>query len=259
MPRFYLVNPTEDTQVELDFAAFTEITKGMSITSAATSDDMGFVELGLSEKFNLNIGAAKDGDVVISLFSTLNADEIPPLRIQIVPDGEEVTAEKVERRIRFLRQIHAIAMLVNAGRSAELAVLLDRDPGADIESTLIGQEDRLYIISGGPGSFWITLISKSKSAYKTAAALFSVMSDEGRELLLRRIRANTILKELEVEERRFELQKNRVRGMIEVYEKIERIKDERIRKIVNDKFDENLRGLGADGGLLLPSSPNDKN
>jgi hypothetical protein len=149
-------------------------------------------------------------------------------------------------------------MLVNSGRSAELASLLERDPDADIEAALLGQQDRLYIVSAGPGSFWITLISKSKASYRTAATLFSVMCDEGREHLLRRIRANTILKELEVEERKFELEKNKVRGMIEVYQKIEKIKNERVRKIVSEKFDENLRGLGADSGLLLPP-PKDKN
>jgi hypothetical protein len=258
MPRFYIVNRIENTEIELDFSAFVAIAKGMSITSAATSDDMGFVELGLSERFNLSIGVAKDGDIVISLFSTLNAEEIPPLRIQIVPDHEEVSAETVERRIRMLRQVYAIATLVNSGRSVELASLLERDPNADIESTLLGPEDRLYIASAGPGSFWVTVLTKSKAAYITASSLFSVMCDEGRELLLRRVRANTILKELEVEEHRFELEKHKVKGIIEVYEKIEKIKNDRVRQIIVAKFDANLRELGADGGLLLPPQNTEK-
>jgi hypothetical protein len=136
--------------------------------------------------------------------------------------------------------------------------LLAQDQNADIEATLLNDEERLYIRSAAPGSFWVTLLTKSKIGYKTAATLFTAFYDEGRELLLRRVRANTVLKELEVEERRFDIEKKKVAGVIELVGKIDKIKDEKTRVAVREKFITNLRGLGSDAIKYLPP-PDEEN
>jgi hypothetical protein len=251
MPRFLIVDPAAETGAEIDFSLFVQIVKGMTVTSAASSDDMKYLEFGLSENFNLNVRQDEDGDIVVQLFSTLNLDDIPPLRLQIVSDDEEASAETLERRIRLLRQTYAIGLLVNTGRAEQISDLLSKDPNADIEASLLNEEEKLYIKSAGPGSFWVTVLIKSKAGYKTAAALFSTFYDEGRELLLRRMRANTVLKELEAEQRRFDLQKKQALGMIEVFDKISKMKDEKASEMIRAAFESNLKALGSDAGHLL--------
>lgn len=254
MPKFLILDPRAQIQVDIDFATFINIVKGMTITSAASSDDMRYAELGLSENFNLRVESANDGDIIMALLSTLNVDDIPPLKIQIVPDDDkEATAEVIERRIWLIRQTYAIALLVNTGRAEQIGGLLERDKDADIEKLLLRDDERLYIRSAGPGSFWLTIFTKSKVGYKTAANLFAVLYDEGRELLLRRVRANTVLKELEVEERRFDIDKKKVAGIIEMIGKIDKIDDERIRVTLKDKFINSWRELDRDTALYLPA------
>jgi hypothetical protein len=100
MPQFLIIDQLAGIQAEIDFSTFVEIVKGMSVTSAASSDDMKFIELGLSENFNLRVEVEHNDntDVIVILKSTLNTDEIPPLRIQIVPDNDgQTTAEAIEK------------------------------------------------------------------------------------------------------------------------------------------------------------------
>ena len=65
-----------------------------------------------------------DGPVQISLFSTLNVDDVSPVRLQLINDGEAPAAALVERRLRGLRQVYAITLMLDAGRGEELATVL---------------------------------------------------------------------------------------------------------------------------------------
>jgi hypothetical protein len=100
------------TVSELDFADLVTLIKGSSISSLAIADD--FFELGLTDAFNLRI------QIGVELISTLNKGELPPVRLRILSDKEDATAQAVEKHIHALRQLHAATFLVNAGRANDI-------------------------------------------------------------------------------------------------------------------------------------------
>jgi hypothetical protein len=102
------------TVSELDFADLVTLIKGSSISSLAIADD--FFELGLTDAFNLRIY----GQIGVELISTLNKGELPPVRLRILSDKEDATAQAVEKHIHALRQLHAATFLVNAGRANDI-------------------------------------------------------------------------------------------------------------------------------------------
>jgi hypothetical protein len=89
MAHIFYIDPMNDRQIELDLAALVTLIKGSSITSMAHSDT--FFELGLSDAFNLRV-QADNGEADILLFSTLNKDELPPVRLQLITDEQIPTA-----------------------------------------------------------------------------------------------------------------------------------------------------------------------
>jgi hypothetical protein len=139
MPSIFYIDPINDRRLELDLAALVTLIKGSSITSMAHSET--FFELGLSDAFNLRI-QADNAEADVLLFSTLNKDEIPPVRLQIMVDDQIPTAEALEKRIHSLRQLYATAFLIEAGRSDETAQALQQNPDIDLEA-LLKEEDRL--------------------------------------------------------------------------------------------------------------------
>jgi len=56
----------------------------------------------------------------VELISTLNKGELPPVRLRILSDKEDATAQAVEKHIHVLRQLHAATFLVNAGRANDI-------------------------------------------------------------------------------------------------------------------------------------------
>ena len=191
-------DPIHNRQVGMSFPELITLIKGSSIKSLALADD--FFELGISDAFNLRI----EGKFRILLISTLNRGERPPVRLQIIPDGETPTASAVEQRIHSLRQLYATAFLINAGRSKEIAATLARNPRADLEQALT-QQDRLFIIAASKGTFWLTVVTKTKAAFKSLLYIAPLFYEEGRQAILEHIRANTDLKKLDVRAKEMDL------------------------------------------------------
>jgi hypothetical protein len=150
MPRIFIIDPSDDKRIELDFAALVTLIKGSSITSMAHSDK--FFELGLSDAFNLRV-QTDNAEADILLFSTLNKGELPPVRLNIMGDDKVPTAEALEKRIHsLLRQLYATAFLIDAGRSNDVAQALKQNPDTDLEASLLKEEDLHH-----GGKHWIIL------------------------------------------------------------------------------------------------------
>jgi hypothetical protein len=238
------LDPISNRSFPLNFSDLLTIIKGSSIKSAALSDD--FFELVLTDAFNLRI----ETQPTILLTSTLNKNEFPPVRLQIIADGETPSAFTVERRIRSLRQLYATNFLVNAGRSKEVARVLDANRNADLEE-LLEEQDRLFVAAASEGTFWLTVLTKTRSAFRSLANIVPLFYEEGREALLERMRANTELAKLTVKEKEDKLYFDRANKSVDLVQKIEKIKDPHVKERVQDVLSASLGGLGRE----LPALP----
>ncbi len=257
MAAIVVLDPLVERQTEIDFADLVTLIKGTAITSLASSKD--FLELGLSERFNLRIQPDGTGGVNVILMSTLNADEVPPLTVKIIDEGESATAELVQRRIAALRQAYAIAYLINTGRGDELGSVLGSGWEDDVEGKFLRNEEKLYIEAAGPGSLWLTIIAKTKVGYQTATDILALFYSEGRDALLRRVRANTVIKELEADHKRLRLDLDRANGVLDMANKIEKLKDPKVRAAAKTALIRNLQAIGPEARNLLPPPSNDAN
>ena len=196
----FVSNPTTGGAYQTGLETLVSIIKGTSIVSLVHSER--FIELRLSENLMVRIEGDEGLTIRITLMSTLDAGEISPDRLQLISDGEEPTAALVEDRLHSLRQTYAILLLLDSERREELADALRTDPGADLERLLLRQEEKLYVQSAGPGSWWIAVLTKIGKAPQTAINALSLLYGEGRRMLLERVRAGTDLRFEEVQARR---------------------------------------------------------
>jgi hypothetical protein len=245
------IDPINDEQIELDLAALVTLIKGSSITSMAHADQ--FFELGLSDALNLRI-QADNGEIDILLFSTLNKGDLPPVRLQVIAGDEVPTAEAFEKRIHALRQLYATAFLIDAGRADEIAQALDQNPDTDLEASLLEENDRLFIRAASTGSFWITVLTKTKTAFSTLSLIGPLFYDEGRQALLSRLRATTELKWLEVKQKSDDITLQGANRLIDMIQKVEKIKNQALRDQMHALLIDKVRDMGRSdlSSLALP-------
>lgn len=247
MTEIRYVNYRTNTAVELDFGDLVAFVKGSSITSLAVSDN--FVEFGLSDAYNLRI----DVGGAITLVSTTNNDESEPLRLKIVGGEETPTAALVEQRLHALRQIYAMSFLLDAGREDAIAKAFSLRGTVDLESVL-EEEDKLLVKSASTGSFWLTVAAKSAAAWNTLKGIGPLFFDEGRQAIVDRARATTELKQIEVDRTRFDTALHKANCLIDLYKKIEKVKDPQVKGRLLLDLNENIKNAG-NTPLTLPSPP----
>jgi hypothetical protein len=242
MSTYFLIDPDSDTPIHIAFPEFADLAKGASIISLSESD--GFLEFGLSEALKLRFQPR--GRLHVTIHSANDGAGVVPLRLQLLEDGEEPSAALVEARLRRLRQTYAIVFLIEAGRENELSTLLLESPDTDLEE-LLSPENRLYIQSAAPGSLWITFFTKTAPAQRVLRSLPLLAFKEGREHLLRRVRAKTSIQELEVAEKEtsvaiknIEAVKKKLDAYLDLLNRIEKIKDPRSKDEAKRLFDEAL-------------------
>jgi hypothetical protein len=239
-PKIKFVDFINGTQADIDFGELVTVIKGSSIKSMAVADDS--FELGLSDAFNLRMNGWPD----ILLMSTLNKGEPPPVRLQLIPEGETPTAKAVETRIHALRQLYAATFLMNAGRSEEAARMLESNPQADLEQ-LLNDEDCLFITAASEGSLWLTVVTKTGAAFKSLAYIVPLFCEEGRQALLERVRATTAIKKLDVN--RTEIKA--ACELVKLIRETEKIKNPKLRDNLLEAISSNLTALGKQP-LSLP-------
>ncbi|WP_189046389.1 hypothetical protein [Aliidongia dinghuensis] len=190
----------------------------------------------------------------MSLVSTLSPGEFAPVRLEIIGKDEAVTAELLERRLHHLRQVYAVALLVDDGREDDLASVLRDNPLADLERELIAEEDKLVVREASPGSLWLSLIAKSKQARRALVYACAVPFAKGREALLRRVVAGTALMELEVLAKAQDLRLKGAHGLIDLAKKIDKIKDKDTRELIRQRLLADMMGL-TPTGLASSNTP----
>jgi hypothetical protein len=250
--------------LDISFETFIALTKGAAILNVAQREDS--LRLTMSHGLTLQIVGHK----LEAFVSPSEPDEFSlPVRVSLLREGEEPLAALIGMRMWHVRQIYAIACLVEDESEDSLQrVRTIQKSGNDLE-TALSPEDRLYIKGAGSGSFWLDLAqkayAKAKKAPHAALNTVSLIFCEGRTLLLRQLTAATKLKELEVEIKTFELQqkreeneKKRIEAIVDMANKIQKTKDPEVRKILQERF---VRSLEATLGekeiepfrrLLLP-------
>lgn len=234
MPKFFTVQFPQRKPNKIDFQDFVNISKGLSISSAAASSDdssgSDFIELGLSKSYNLRI-EARGSELHVSMVSIRGTD-YSPVRFEIIRDDEPVTAELLEYRLYHLRQVYALALLIENGREREVGDLLKKDSHADIESHLVSQEDKLVIQEATPGSLLVTFIAKTKSAQKALSYACAVPFAHGRSALFRILDAKSDLAQLEAADKKLDVRYKNVSNAIELAEKIQNIQDPKVRDLI---------------------------
>lgn len=184
-----------------NFAEFINIVTGRSVISGADwGNDR--IEFGLSGDGMVRIFWTPDG-LHANFISTTNKGDIPPLMLQIVDGEKRLPARILEKRLRALRTLYAIVHLSLTDRFNLVQDALSKDPFYDLEF-LLHYDELLYIECLAPGSWYVTLWSKVRASYHSILQTVSIVSERGREALLRKLEAEARLKELDVEEKEFE-------------------------------------------------------
>ncbi len=184
-----------------------------------------------------------------ALVSIIN--ETAPVRVRLFREEEEPSAAEVERRLHSLRQMYAIVFLLNAGRQDDLAAAVARNPNYDLEE-LLGKDERLYLEAAGKGSWFVTLLTKVKESGQKALNVLSCFSDEGRELLMRRVRADTVKSESLAGQEKVKLAKMRADAIIDTVNKIEKIKNPQDRAAIKVLFWKNAELTDSSNLMFLP-------
>lgn len=228
------------TNVQFSESEFVSLIKGSSIQDVSTKHDL--ISLRLSNNYIVDVKGNLDVKIVTPARKLL-----PPVTFQIFDGKSAPPAFEIERRIHALRQLYASTFLVESGRSDEIVSLLKNDPKADLEAKLLNEEDWLFLSAASEGSFWITLLTRSKGAFKSLMHIAPLFWDEGRKAMLERVRATTELRKLDVLEKEMELCSN----LVDLVKKVEAIRDPNTRQVVRDVLSSNLYVLNK----KLPTLP----
>ena len=130
-----------------------------------------------------------------------------------------------------LRQVYAIMVLLMTERGEELAAALRADPNVDLEQVLLRDDERLFLQAAGPGTWWVTALTKIGKAPQKALNTLSLVYGEGRDMLLERVRAATDLKKEEVEAKENRERCSTEKALIESLAGLEKIKNQEDREL----------------------------
>jgi hypothetical protein len=205
MTRFLLGVFETGRPVLVEFRDFISLVEGMSIVSAADWGEDRF-ELGLSGGLMLRIFTSPRG-LVLNVISTVNSGEISPVILTFPSEDQRPTLLRLQARLEGLRQLHALVyLLLHDNEKLERAAGDFGDGKAvDIGTDFLNESAELRIEAFGPGSWVSTVWTKTKEAKEALVLIAGLAYKEGRDAMLRRLRAETRLKELAVEEKEFEL------------------------------------------------------
>jgi hypothetical protein len=239
----------------VDYHSFAGLVNGSSIVRAEYTDS--YLQINMSNNLSFVVQAdAKDINILLS------ADPdpyMPSARIRLLAQDEEPFASLINLRLWHVRQLYAILALLDDDRLKDAAGQLKSNPYCDLES-LLSADERLRIIGAGQGSFFLDFATKAydkiKKSPRAALNAIALIFSEGRTLVLRNVKAGTRIREAEAAIKEAEAQKSRLDAMIDAINKIDKIPDKEMRKIMRDAFLENLRkALGPDAEPMLRLLP----
>lgn len=165
--------------------------------------------------------------------------ELYPVRLLDEQNDQFPSAIEVQARIHAVRQVYALTLLLQTERISRILDFI----GTDLEAALEGEE-RLQFSSMSVGSLWAALSSVKGVGLRAALTVAGMFYSEGRNSLLRNLRAKTESTELDVRLKEMELEFGRVEKTIDILQRIDKIKDPAAKQRVFDLFANNMAVLG---------------
>ncbi|MNE51972.1 hypothetical protein D3C80_1466260 [compost metagenome] len=145
-------------------------------------------------------------------------------RLRIPSEGDTPSSEEVEARLFYIRQLNAINILIDSGREEELTSAMIDAPWGDLDY-LIHEEDRVQLVSAAQGSVLLTVAAKSKAAIKSLSLIAPMFFDAGRQAVIDLIQTKSELAKIEVRKKELELNIQQAHAEIDIFQKIEKIKN----------------------------------
>jgi hypothetical protein len=117
---------------------------------------------------------------------------------------------------------------------------------------LLKEEQRLYLQSAGPGSWYVTALSKVKGAGTLSLQTLSLMFSEGRTLLIERVRLGNEIKREELRKHQIDNYQAASKVVFYIANKIDKIIDKDRLEDVRNRLSELIGSIRNDDKLLLP-------
>ncbi len=212
MARFFVDDTASKYRQVISFELFVGLFKGIGIRSAASG--IGFFELGLTNEFNITFVQGGGGEIEIVIRSTVNSGDTPGTTFLLASSDEDLTAAQVEARLFAFRQLYALYVMTEEGMLSELAIVSRNGAGFDSEQRLLPRDLQVRITSLGPGSIVAVATALVKRGKDYVEGFFASFYPEGRRALLDSVRANADLQQINVEQRKFDLNLRRVDSLI---------------------------------------------
>jgi hypothetical protein len=157
-----------DRTLNLDFSDFQSAVKGCAILDAETQGASTILQL--TENLKLNIETLPDQKTFITIQSTYQPGQSPAIPVQVISNDEQALGSIIESRLFALRQLYAMAYLLENSREDELGEYLYYKPNSDLEE-MLEIEERLKYVAAAPGSLWLTITTIGKFVPATMGAL----------------------------------------------------------------------------------------
>ncbi|SPF42606.1 hypothetical protein SBDP1_40005 [Syntrophobacter sp. SbD1] len=90
------------------------------------------------------------------------------------------------------------------------------------------------------------VFTKSKTAFKSLSNIIPLFYAEGRQLLIAKLRSTACSQELDVKQKKLNLVFDKINNVIELVQKIEKIKDQVIRAKIRDDLLLNMNAFGIE-------------
>ena len=192
---------------------------------------------------NLGIGFERSANQSrIKIFEQYRHSEGPVrnfavLRIEDV--GEKITLSRWEEIFRGIRVLHALAYLTQSERASILSDTAQNGEPFD-PCDLLFEDESIYLESVAPGSWYLTLWSYSRKSIRALWLIASMLFDRGRDAMLRKLEAESALRELEVEERQFELLAKKIDYSVSLTAKID---NDEGKRVISDLVKEQVKSI----------------
>jgi hypothetical protein len=170
---------------------------------------------------------------------------VPDTTFLLASSEEELTAAQVERRLFALRQLYALYVMTAEEMAPELTLVARNGQGFDYEQQLLPRELQVRIVSIGPGSLIGVASALANRGRAYVRDFFGAFFPEGLRALLDTVRANADLRQIEVEQKDFELNLHRVNSMIELTKRIEKMPEGRTKERLRQQLEGSLGDVAS--------------
>ena len=177
----------------------------------------------------------------------------------IFPESRSFTPLDFAQILIAVSSLHALLVMLDSSEVDAVRSMLLGNPGVAPEQ-LLDRDDRIEFVSAMRGSFFTEVKARTARGLKALQTLVGSVSKEGRELMMRRLRAEVRVAEANADGAEVEVQmkrENAIRERLSNTEKLIDIYNEKIRILpesdeVRKAFEAHYGILRANGAPRLP-------